>query len=56
MYTDYMANPTIMYKDMAVSRLYLQPFKWSFIATERAKLGRADGLLKECLKSEFFWE
>jgi len=55
-YTDYMVHSKVHTKDMAVSRLYLQPFKWHLVAIERSKLGRADTLLAEIFNSNLFWD
>ena len=41
---------------MAISRLFLEPFKWKYLEFDRAKLGSADGLISECLDSESFWK
>jgi len=54
-YTDYIANKKIPIKDTAIIRLFIEPFKWDFIQIDRAKLGKADMLLTECLKSDDFW-
>jgi len=38
-YTDYLANEKIVIKDIALQRMFLEPFKWEFIAVEKFKLG-----------------
>jgi len=38
-YTDYLANPTIRTKDIAICRLFLHPFKWDQIPNEMKILG-----------------
>ena len=49
-YTDYMTNLKIPVKDMAVSREFLEPFKWDSIPVLKGKMGNCVGFLTKCLK------
>ena len=55
-YTDYMINLKIPIKDISITRLYLEPFKWDFIKVDIAKLGKSVDLLTKCLNSNYFWK
>ena len=54
-FTDYMANEKIPLKDMAISRQFLEPFKWDNVLFYSAMLGSGAGLLTCCLGSDQFW-
>ena len=40
---------------MKISRLFLEPFKWTFLEFDKAKLGKSSELLSKCLDSDEFW-
>jgi len=40
---------------MAISRMYLEPFKWTYLEVDMAKLGKGNELLSKCLNSDAFW-
>ena len=50
-----MVNEKVTVKDMALTKQFLGPFKWDFLAVDREKLGPAADLLTECLNSDEFW-
>jgi len=55
-YSDYMTNIKILAKDMAISRSFLEPFKWDTVDAYKDKLGDvAAGLLTKCFESETFY-
>jgi len=56
-YTDYLSNQKIVLKDLALERMFLEPFKWDFITIEKRNLGKdKSSLLSKCLDSECFWK
>ena len=56
-YSDYMANMKILAKDMAISRSFLEPFKWDTVEVYKDKLGDdAAALLTKCFESETFYQ
>ena len=40
---------------MAVSKEFLEVFKWNIVPDHNAKLGSARGLLTQCFDSNEFW-
>jgi len=36
-------------------RIFNGPFKWDLIKVDRAKLGKAEGLVAACFGSDVFW-
>ena len=40
-YSEYLANPKIQYKDIAIQEQFLAPFKWDYDPEQKVKLGAA---------------
>ena len=54
-YSDYMANENVVIKDMAVTREFMEPFKWEKIEDYKINLGESAELFSTCFESDDFW-
>ena len=54
-YSDYIINPKIPIKDMAVVKQFLEIFKWDNHSVHSETLENSSVLFKSCLSSEDFW-
>ena len=53
--TDYICDPKIQFKDMAVVNEFMEPFKWNKITVYEKKLNNGAEILTTTLKSKDFW-
>jgi len=51
-----LANSKVFIKDVAISREFLELFKWDSNVNHRKNLGQAANLVTNCFNSVKFWE